>query len=331
MIKRFIYIVDYTLTQLNYERYGMDLLLKEGYEVEVVDAFDIQYSYKYRNFLLPQTSSKEIKITQVSTYSDINKILNSYSDGDCVILMYEVGCIFNRITKTLNRKKIPVVCISTGSLPSLNFAKKTTYIGKIIKAFKMYSVIFIFNLFLQKTLEKISFTLLRPRIQYFIYGGTFAFINSNKILKTIAMAYGKAPNFKKIYPILEDILENREKNLSKFIGYSLEKISDYLEMNTNFIFSSDIEKNNSLKAQDKILNICEKLNATEYINAIGGLELYDEKFFNAKGINLNFLETEVVNYDQFRGDFMPHLSIIDIMMFNSVKDIKTMLNKYKLI
>ena len=91
MIKRFIYIVDYTLTQLNYERYGMDLLLKEGYEVEVVDAFDIQYSYKYRNFLLPQTSSKEIKITQVSTYSDINKILNSYSDGDCVILMYEVG------------------------------------------------------------------------------------------------------------------------------------------------------------------------------------------------------------------------------------------------
>jgi hypothetical protein len=155
--------------------------------------------------------------------------------------------------------------------------------------------------------------------------------NSNKILKTIAMAYGKAPNFKKIYPILEDILENREKNLSKFIGYSLEKISDYLEMNTNFIFSSDIEKNNSLKAQDKILNICEKLNATEYINAIGGLELYDEKFFNAKGINLNFLETEVVNYDQFRGDFMPHLSIIDIMMFNSVKDIKTMLNKYKLI
>ncbi len=183
MIKRFIYIVDYTLTQLNYERFGIDLLLKEGYEVEVVDAFDIQYSYKYRNILLPQTSSKEIKITQVSTYSDINKILNSYSDGDCVILMYEVGCIFNRITKTLNRKKIPVVCISTGSLPSLNFAKKTTYIGKIIKAFKMYSVIFIFNLFLQKTLEKISFTLLRPRIQYFIYGGTFAFINSNKILK----------------------------------------------------------------------------------------------------------------------------------------------------
>ncbi len=182
MIKRFIYIVDYTLTQLNYERFGIDFLLKEGYEVEVVDAFSIQYPDKDKGVLLPQVDSK-IKIIQVSTYLDLKKILNNYSDSDCVILMYRVGYIFNRITKTLNRKNIPVVCIGTGSLPSPNFEKKTTHLGKIMKAFKTYSTMFIFNFFLQKTLEKISFTLLRPKIQYFIYGGTFSLINSAKILK----------------------------------------------------------------------------------------------------------------------------------------------------
>jgi hypothetical protein len=183
MINKFIYIVNYPLTELNYERSGIDFLLNEGYSVEVIDAFNIQYSNKYRDVLLPQTSSKEIKITEVSTYSDIKKILNSYSDGDCVILMYRIGFIFNRITRILNRKKIPVVCTSTGSIPSPNFERKNNYLEKIIKALKTYSFKFILNFIFQKILDRVSFTLLRPKVQYFIYGGTFSLINSAKILK----------------------------------------------------------------------------------------------------------------------------------------------------
>ena len=97
--------------------------------------------------------------------------------------------------------------------------------------------------------------------------------NSKKLLKTIEMAYKKAPYFNEIFPILENILNQDEKNLAKFIGYSLQKISTYLNTDTKFIYSSDIEKDNNLKAEDKILDICKTLSVSHYINAIGGKKL----------------------------------------------------------
>lgn len=155
--------------------------------------------------------------------------------------------------------------------------------------------------------------------------------NKVKILKTIKQNYIKAPYFKIVYPILEDILNQKEKNLAKFLGYSLKKISTYLEIDTKFIYSSDIEKNNELKAQDKILDISKRLNASDYINSIGGQELYNKERFKQENINLHFLKTEILEYKQFNHDFIPNLSIVDVMMFNSIDEINIMLKRYDLI
>lgn len=155
--------------------------------------------------------------------------------------------------------------------------------------------------------------------------------NIKKIKRTIENAYIKAPYFDTAYPIIENILSQQEKNLAKFIGYSLWKISEYLQVDTKFIYSSDIEKNNDLKAQDKVIDICVRLKADRYINAIGGQELYDKESFKDKDIELNFLQAELHEYKQFENDFIPYLSIIDVMMFNSKDEIKMMLDEYELI
>lgn len=155
--------------------------------------------------------------------------------------------------------------------------------------------------------------------------------NSRKILKTIEMSYKKSPYFYIVFPIIKDILDNKEKNLAKFIGYSLEKIANYLGMGTKFIYSSDIRKNNSLKAQDKILEIASLLKSTDYINAIDGQKFYDKERFSQENIQLNFLDTEITEYKQFENEFESHLSIVDILMFNSIEDIKNILSKFKLI
>jgi len=155
--------------------------------------------------------------------------------------------------------------------------------------------------------------------------------NSEKIIKTIKQSYIKAPYFDKVFPMIENILNNQENNLARFIGYSLEKISNYLEINTKFIYSSDIEKDNNLKAGDKLIAISKILNASQYINAIGGQELYEKDIFKKEGIELNFLETEIIEYKQFKNDFIPYLSIIDMMMFNSVENIKDMLTRYDVV
>lgn len=155
--------------------------------------------------------------------------------------------------------------------------------------------------------------------------------NSKKILLTIEQSYKKSPFFNIAFPLIEDVLSQNEKNLSKFIGYSLKKISDYFNIETNFIYSSEIAKNNDLKKQDKIIDICQKLNATHYINPINGKALYDRKLFTENDIKLNFIQTKSFKYQQFNSEFKSFLSIIDVMMFNNKDHIKSLLNLFELV
>ena len=155
--------------------------------------------------------------------------------------------------------------------------------------------------------------------------------NNKKILRTIEQSYLKAPFFHEIFPIIEDIFSDKGKDLSKFLGNSLQIFSKYLDINTKFEYSSMLENDKSLQAQDRLIEISKILNATDYINAIGGEQLYDKNAFSDAGINLSFIQTELINYKQFNNKFIPNLSIIDVMMFNSKEDIKEMLKKYTLV
>ena len=153
--------------------------------------------------------------------------------------------------------------------------------------------------------------------------------NAEKIVKTIQMAYKKAPFFNQVMPILENILLKNDK-IADLNYNSILEINKYLKINTNIILSSSLSKDNSLKAQDKVIHINKLLGSDTYINAIGGQELYDREEFKREGIELKFLKMNDIKYTQFKNEFVPNLSIIDVMMFNSKMEIKEMLNKYEL-
>ncbi|AJI56022.1 WbqC family protein [Francisella philomiragia] len=155
--------------------------------------------------------------------------------------------------------------------------------------------------------------------------------NRPNILKIIKQAYSKAPYFRDVYSLLEKILIDEEKNLGLFLEKLIKNVSSYIGIDTRFIRSSELDKDNNLRGQDKILQICQLLDADVYINAIGGKELYDKQSFFDKSISLNFIESEIVEYPQFGNEFCAYLSIVDVLMFNSVSDIKEVLNNYKLI
>ena len=155
--------------------------------------------------------------------------------------------------------------------------------------------------------------------------------NTKKLLKTIRQNYSKAPFFQRVFLILEDILNNDQKELSRFLGYSLIKISRYLEIETNFLYSSDIKNDKSLRAQDRLIEMSKTLNATSYINSIGGIKLYDKEVFYQNNIRLRFLESNEITYKQFNNEFIPNLSIIDILMFNSKDEIRNMLIQFEML
>jgi len=156
---------------------------------------------------------------------------------------------------------------------------------------------------------------------------------AEKQVRAIELAYKKAPYFTDCFPMIAECMRFQGENLSDFVCHSIRETAKYLGINTTLLLSSEIEKDNSLRGQDKILDICKRLGATEYWNPIGGTELYDKALFSENGMVLHFLKANGdIKYKQFKDDaFEPFLSIIDVMMFNSVDSIHEMLNEYTLL
>jgi hypothetical protein len=152
-----------------------------------------------------------------------------------------------------------------------------------------------------------------------------------KLKQTIEYNYKKAPYYRDCYGIVSTILSSTEDNLSKLLSFQIKVICNYLDINTEIVESSRKYNNQNLKSEEKILDICIQEGADKYYNAIGGKNLYDKSIFRKKNIELYFLNSQHVIYEQFKNDFKPSLSIIDVMMFNNVSEIKNLLNKYILI
>ena len=160
----------------------------------------------------------------------------------------------------------------------------------------------------------------------------FPLDEKKKFLEKISLSYKKAPLFDMGYSIVEDIILNEEEDLTEFIFYSMERIKEYLGINTPIVKSSNIEKDSQLRAQERIIAICKKLGGTVYINPSGGRELYSKEKFAKEGLSLFFLDPQMpaVKYKQFGNDFVNNLSIIDVIMFNEVSRIKEFLELYEL-
>ena len=150
-----------------------------------------------------------------------------------------------------------------------------------------------------------------------------------KVLKTMDSAYRKAPNYSVIMPMIERLIMD-SKTIAELNYESIIGIDKYLGVDTEIILSSDLKKNNELKGQDKVLHINEILGSDMYLNAIGGKELYSREAFSEHGIELRFLKMNNIEYKQFSNEFVPGLSIIDVLMFNSVETIRGFLNEYSL-
>ncbi|MCR5702859.1 MAG: WbqC family protein [Lachnospiraceae bacterium] len=146
----------------------------------------------------------------------------------------------------------------------------------------------------------------------------------------IECTYHKAPFYSDVYPLVEKIISNSERNLAMYLTESIERICDYLNITTKVLRSSDLGIASDLKAQDRIIAIAGHFDADTYINPIGGVDLYSKNSFENAGVDLYFLKTGQLQYSQFENNFIPNLSIIDVMMFNSVERISEMLHMYEL-
>lgn len=137
-----------------------------------------------------------------------------------------------------------------------------------------------------------------------------------KLVAQIEGAYRKAPHFGAAMPVIRDVLDYRCGSLFDFLKHGLERTCAYLGVETEIVVASDVEGETDLRGQDRVVNLCRQLRADEYVNPIGGLDLYDAGYFVEQDIKLDFIRTTDVAYTQFDSPFQPNLSIVDVMMFN---------------
>lgn len=154
--------------------------------------------------------------------------------------------------------------------------------------------------------------------------------NSKKVLRTIAQAYSKSPFFNDVMPLIDCVLNSTNKNVAIMASESIAKVFEYLGIKKDFYLSSELEYNREQSAADKLYSMCNLFAADKYCNSLGGNALYSKEKFLNKGIELSFIEMKQLEYKQNGNEFVSHLSMIDVLMWNSKQQVIELLNSYRL-
>jgi hypothetical protein len=153
----------------------------------------------------------------------------------------------------------------------------------------------------------------------------------SKLIKMIALSYGRAPFFPEVFPSLENLLLHETPSLSAYLAHQIQTLAGLLDIDTKFALSSASYDNRHLSGQDRVLDICEAERAGTYVNAIGGKAIYDPAAFARRGVNLRFVSSSSIDYSQAAPKFVPHLSIIDLLMHVGFAGTKQHLQSYELV
>lgn len=152
-----------------------------------------------------------------------------------------------------------------------------------------------------------------------------------KILETVKQSYSKAPYFSEVYPFIEEVFFQKDRSISGVCRASIESIFNYLGISKEIYLSSEIEYDREASAADRLVEITTNFGGRIYVNSPGGMALYEKEYFQSKGIELSFIKMRNVSYKQSAHEYVPNLSMIDVVMWNSKPDVIKYLSQYDFI
>jgi hypothetical protein len=145
-----------------------------------------------------------------------------------------------------------------------------------------------------------------------------------KFIKTIEFNYSKYKNYEVImHTILKPIFEFDSKTISQFNLDIIKTICYYLEIKTKIVDTSSGITDK--KFDDGLIDIVKNMGGKTYINALGGVNLYNKEYFNRFDLNLMFLKSKVTDIED------SNVSILDILFSYDKELIQHQLSKYELI
>ena len=130
---------------------------------------------------------------------------------------------------------------------------------------------------------------------------------------SISMSYSKAPFFKQYGSVFEELyLNSQETSLSK-INYSFfVAVNDILNIKTKLLWSQDLELIEG--KTERLVDLCEKVKATEYISGPAAKDYLDVDQFVNKNIRVSWMDySGYPEYRQLNPPFEHYVSILDLL------------------
>ncbi|MFA5524726.1 MAG: WbqC family protein [Tissierellales bacterium] len=133
-----------------------------------------------------------------------------------------------------------------------------------------------------------------------------------KHFNSFQMNYGRAPFFKEYKWILEALyLNNQWTKISDFNIYATKLIAKELGINTEFIISTSL--NVIGQKDDRLVDICEKLNANYYLSGPAAKAYIYCSKFQQKNIVLDYIEYKYPRYRQLHEPFNHYVTVLDLI------------------
>lgn len=154
-----------------------------------------------------------------------------------------------------------------------------------------------------------------------------------KLLAKIQDAYHGTPQLDSVCAFLEPLFPGADETIASFNVRALRALQELLSLRTRLVLASERAYPRFRTAQERVIRICLEEGATRYVNPIRArsLGLYDEIAFRTAGLELSYLGLDPdLRYDQNGGPFVPDLSIIDVLMFNSLGQTRELLDRFVL-
>lgn len=148
------------------------------------------------------------------------------------------------------------------------------------------------------------------------------------IKRKLRSAYRKTTRISMLDSI-EELLDFNDTNVAIFNANLLRTIAGWLEIKCHFVSASElIAVDANLRGEERVIELCKRLGARQYINLIGGIRLYDPTHFFDAGIKLSFLRTTVPPLQTADGS--TYFSIIDHLLNLDPKEVRNLLQKFAL-
>lgn len=146
-----------------------------------------------------------------------------------------------------------------------------------------------------------------------------------KLIATLRLHYGDSPDLAEVVALVEGTLGDPPPDIASLAMRSVRNVAAYLGIDTPLAISSRDFPTADARGAHRILEICRAAGAATYVNAPGGVDLYDRDEFAASGIDLRFLHP-AAGVRSAGSD----LSILHLMLHAGVEATRSLLGRYSL-